>query len=93
MMRANAKWKETLRAYEPPPLDVAVDEALKEFMARKRFDAGHLALMERMGVKRRSILIPRSACKTGPLIGRLEAAALRAAFRTRPASRRSQAWG
>ena len=36
MMRANAKWKETLRAYEPPPLDVAVDEALKEFMARKK---------------------------------------------------------
>ena len=34
-----------------------------------------------------------SACKTDPLIGRLEAAALRAAFRTRPASRRSQAWG
>ena len=36
MTRANAKWKETLRAYESPPLDVAVDEALKEFMARKK---------------------------------------------------------
>ena len=36
MMRANAKWKETLRACEPPPLDVSVDEALKEFMARKK---------------------------------------------------------
>ena len=36
MMRANAKWKGTLRACEPPPLDVSVDEALKEFMARKK---------------------------------------------------------
>ena len=25
-----------LRAYEPPPLDASVDEALKEFMARKK---------------------------------------------------------
>ena len=66
MMRANAKWKETLRAYEPPPLDVAVDEALKEFMARKRFDAGHLALMERVGVKRRSILTPDRRAKLTP---------------------------
>ena len=36
MMRANAKWKETLWAYEPPPLDPSVDEALREFMARKK---------------------------------------------------------
>ena len=35
-MRANAKWKETLRACEPPPLDASVDEALKDFMARKK---------------------------------------------------------
>ena len=36
MMRANAKWKETLRACEPPPLDPSVDEALGECMARKK---------------------------------------------------------
>ena len=36
MVRANARWKETLRAYEPPPLDASVDEALGEFMARKK---------------------------------------------------------
>ena len=36
MMRANAKWKEILHACEPPPLDPGVDEALEEFMARKK---------------------------------------------------------
>ncbi len=36
IMRANTKWKETLRNYEPPPFDVAIDEALKEFMAKKK---------------------------------------------------------
>ena len=36
IMRANAKWKETLRNYEPPPFDPAIDEALKEFMAKKK---------------------------------------------------------
>ena len=36
MARANAKWKATLRDYHPPPLDASVDEALKEFMARKK---------------------------------------------------------
>ena len=36
MMRANAKWKETLRTHESPPLDASVDEALKEFMAGKK---------------------------------------------------------
>ena len=35
-MRANAKWKETLRIYEPPPLDAATDEALREYMARRK---------------------------------------------------------
>ena len=35
-MRANAKWKETLRVYEPPPLDAATDEALREYMARRK---------------------------------------------------------
>ena len=36
MMRANAKWKEILRACESPPLDASVDEGLREFMARKK---------------------------------------------------------
>ena len=34
--RANAKWKADLAAYEAPPLDVGVDEALLEFMARRK---------------------------------------------------------
>ena len=32
----NAKWKETLRTCEPPPLDASVDETLKEFIIRKK---------------------------------------------------------
>ncbi len=34
--RANARWKALLAAYEPPPLDAAIDEALQDFMARKK---------------------------------------------------------
>ncbi len=34
--RANAIWKQMLRDYEPPPLDPAIDEALQEFMARRK---------------------------------------------------------
>ena len=34
--RANARWKETLAAYEAPPMDEATDEALKDFIARKK---------------------------------------------------------
>lgn len=34
--RANARWKDTLRRYEPPPLDAATDEALCAFIARKK---------------------------------------------------------
>ena len=34
--RANAKWKQTLADYEAPPLDEAVDEALRDFIARKK---------------------------------------------------------
>jgi len=34
--RANARWKETLAAYEAPPMDEATDEALKEFVARRK---------------------------------------------------------
>ena len=34
--RANRKWKQLLADYEPPPLDGAIDEALLDFMARRK---------------------------------------------------------
>jgi len=34
--RANAIWKRMLREYEPPPLDQAIDEALMEYMIRRK---------------------------------------------------------
>ena len=34
--RANAVWKKTLREYEAPPIDPGIDEALLDFMARKK---------------------------------------------------------
>ncbi|WP_372887403.1 trimethylamine methyltransferase family protein [Shimia sp.] len=34
--RANQRWKDTLAAYEAPHLDEATDEALKDFIARKK---------------------------------------------------------
>ncbi|MFP5332091.1 MAG: trimethylamine methyltransferase family protein [Acidimicrobiia bacterium] len=34
--RANARWKEMLAAYEPPPLDHAISEELAEFVARRK---------------------------------------------------------
>ncbi|MFP7569953.1 trimethylamine methyltransferase family protein [Marivita sp. S2033] len=34
--RANARWKATLAAYEPPPLDPGIDGALQEFVDRKK---------------------------------------------------------
>jgi len=34
--RANRIWKEMLDAYEAPPLDAAIDEALKDFIARRK---------------------------------------------------------
>ncbi|MFU0503900.1 trimethylamine methyltransferase family protein [Pseudaminobacter sp. NGMCC 1.201702] len=34
--RANLRWKKALAEYEAPPLDEAIDEALKEFMSRKK---------------------------------------------------------
>src|SRR5579862_1719348 len=34
--RANALWKKQLAEYEAPPLDVAVDEALNEYMTRRK---------------------------------------------------------
>ena len=34
--RANRRWKEMLAVYEAPALDQATDEALLDFMARKK---------------------------------------------------------
>ncbi len=34
--RANRAWKETLAAYEAPPLEAAIDEALSDFVARRK---------------------------------------------------------
>jgi trimethylamine---corrinoid protein Co-methyltransferase len=34
--RANDQWKRQLAAYEPPPLDDAVDEELREYIARRK---------------------------------------------------------
>ena len=33
---ATAKWKKTLRCYEPPPLEPATDEALREFIVKRK---------------------------------------------------------
>ena len=34
--RANAQWKQMLEAYEPPPLDPAIDEALVAYVERRK---------------------------------------------------------
>ncbi len=34
--RANAQWKRMLRDYEPPPIDPATDDALLDFIARRK---------------------------------------------------------
>ena len=34
--RANRIWKRMLQEYEPPPIDPAIDEALTDFIARKK---------------------------------------------------------
>ena len=35
-MRANSKWKEMLNEYVAPELDPAIDEALLEFIAKRK---------------------------------------------------------
>jgi trimethylamine--corrinoid protein Co-methyltransferase len=40
--RAHAQWRAMLRAYEPPPIDAAVDEALLDFIARKKQAVGDM---------------------------------------------------
>src|SRR5215469_7566048 len=39
--RATVIWKKLLAAYEPPPLDPAVREAVAEYIARRRRELGH----------------------------------------------------
>ena len=34
--RANAIWKRMLREYEAPPIDPGIDEALGEFIAKRK---------------------------------------------------------
>ncbi|HUL05443.1 MAG TPA: trimethylamine methyltransferase family protein [Candidatus Acidoferrum sp.] len=41
--KANAIWKQLLADFQPPPLDPAIDEALKEFIAKRKEQGGALA--------------------------------------------------
>jgi trimethylamine--corrinoid protein Co-methyltransferase len=34
--RANARWKKLLAEYQPPPLDEGIDEALRDYIARRK---------------------------------------------------------
>ena len=34
--RANSRWKAALAQYQPPPMDEAVDESIRDFVARKK---------------------------------------------------------
>ena len=34
--RANAAWKATLASYEPPPIDVAIDAELQDYIGRRK---------------------------------------------------------
>jgi trimethylamine--corrinoid protein Co-methyltransferase len=38
--RANRIWKQLLAEYVPPPLDPAIDEALKDYVARRKAEGG-----------------------------------------------------
>lgn len=38
--KANAIWKKLLEDFQPPPLDRAIDEALKEFVAKRKEEGG-----------------------------------------------------
>jgi trimethylamine--corrinoid protein Co-methyltransferase len=38
--RANAMWKQILAEFEPPPLDPAIDEELREFVERRKREGG-----------------------------------------------------
>ena len=36
--RANALWKQMLREYEQPPIDPGIDDALKDYIARRKIE-------------------------------------------------------
>ena len=38
LQRANKRWKSMLKDYEKPPIDAAIDEALKDYIGRKKSD-------------------------------------------------------
>ena len=38
--RANAIWKQLLAEYTPPPIDPGIDEALKEYVAKRKAEGG-----------------------------------------------------
>lgn len=40
--RAHEKWRSLLRSYQAPPIDIAVDEALLDFIARKKQAVGDM---------------------------------------------------
>jgi trimethylamine--corrinoid protein Co-methyltransferase len=42
--RANLKWKEVLRNYEEPKLDTGVDEAIREFITKRKMEIGDKSL-------------------------------------------------
>jgi trimethylamine--corrinoid protein Co-methyltransferase len=44
--RANAVWKEMLAAYEPPPLDIALKDALDDYVARRERELQGMNLYE-----------------------------------------------
>jgi trimethylamine--corrinoid protein Co-methyltransferase len=36
LTRANQRWKAMLQSYEAPPIDAAIDEALKDYIGRRK---------------------------------------------------------
>ena len=40
MQKANTVWKQRLAEYEPPPLDPAIAEELREFVERRKREGG-----------------------------------------------------
>ena len=38
--RANKNWKQILAEFEPPPLDPAIEEELREFVERRKREGG-----------------------------------------------------
>jgi trimethylamine--corrinoid protein Co-methyltransferase len=41
--RANATWKRMLTEYQRPPLDPAIEEALTDYVARRKVEIGRAA--------------------------------------------------